>query len=238
MEEETGRIRGKEPEDRIDEELLPEVQEERNRLFKKYITPNLNLVYKLCITYTTNQSNVQEYYTSALANLFRGITTYNPEKSLPCWIHITTKRHIWALEKKAWDEQCRQSDDIDVNDVDDVDDLLMATKHTSVIPTIENYREVLSDRTLQIFEKLSQLQRDGLLLQLQGYTNQEIADIESEKGLLKNNNVIVLKVRLSLARKFIREQLEIKHEQRQIGHFGETVSNRRIKDNPEDELFL
>lgn len=74
--------------------------QERTHLFEKLILPNINLVYNLSIRFTNNSQDVAENYNECLANLFRYVHTYNPEKSLANWIFICCKRLIYDLDQK------------------------------------------------------------------------------------------------------------------------------------------
>ena len=70
---------------------------ERTLLFEQLIMPNRNLVYKMSLRFTNRWEHVEENYNECLANLFRYIHTYNPEKSLQNWIFICCKRLILSL---------------------------------------------------------------------------------------------------------------------------------------------
>lgn len=190
------------PAERVDREVNPEVAERRSALFNKYIKPHLNLVYKLCIRYSDDPEEVEENYNICLTTLFRGIETYNPERKLLTWIHIVTKRQVYEQNRRnARVNRCNDAMVVGV----DFDSML--DESTSDIMTPENYREMYSDEVLAALDSLKPMYRDALLLQLAGYTLQEIANIEYEKGTLSSLNIDTVKSRLFLARKSMREKI-------------------------------
>ena len=54
----------------LSEEELKNI-ELRTELFNRYILPNKNLVYRLCIRYTYLQENIADNYSEALVNFFK-----------------------------------------------------------------------------------------------------------------------------------------------------------------------
>ena len=98
-------------EEQLDKELDPQVIARRHELYNKYVAPFYNMIYKLCIQYSFNSRNVQENYNEVLVNFYRRIETYDPERSIRTWLHIVTKRHILALERKRQAEIDKDNDD-------------------------------------------------------------------------------------------------------------------------------
>ena len=94
----------------------PETIERRRFLFDQYVTPYLNMIYKLCINYSHGYSNVQENYVEVLENLYRYIDTYDPSKPILTWLHIITKRYIAEVERKRKRDNMRD-DTVDVEDL-------------------------------------------------------------------------------------------------------------------------
>ena len=83
----------------LPEEELKNI-ELRTELFNRYILPNKNLVYRLCIRYTYLQENIADNYSEALVNFFKYITTYDPTRSILNWIHIVTKRFVMEQNRR------------------------------------------------------------------------------------------------------------------------------------------
>lgn len=189
-----------------DRELDPEVAARRAALFEQYVSPFYNMIYKLCIKYSFSPRNIEENYTEVLINFFRRIETYDPNRPIRTWLHICTKRHIFALERK------RQAKEIPSNDDNSIDvygdDFLGTDNHTSGnIMGIENYRELYSDDVLSVLDELKPIHRDALILQEAGYSLKEIAEIEHQKGTLKSKNIETIKSRLFLARQYLKKHL-------------------------------
>ena len=186
-----------------DIELDPEVQERRNSLFNMYVYPFRNMIYKLCIQYSWDSRNVEENYTEVLANFYRRIETYDPTRPIRTWLHIVTKRHVQALERK------RNSYRVDgsVDDMDDYDDDILAEDNDGNIMGVANYRDFYNDDILSLLDEMKPIHRDALILQESGYSLREIAEIEHNKGSLKSKNVETIKSRLFLARQFLKKHL-------------------------------
>lgn len=187
-----------------DAELNPEVAVVRNALFEKYVTPYLNMIYKLCMNYTYDSSNVQENYTEVLTNFYRRIETYDDSRSIRTWLHIVTKRHIAELERRRRRHD-NKSYDMDIEDYSEfVSDNVEPSANTM---GLDNYRELYSDDILAVFDEMKPIHREAFLLQEAGYSLKEIAEIEYNKGNLKSRNIETVKSRLFLARQFLKKNL-------------------------------
>lgn len=196
-------------ESRNDRELNPETAARRNALFRQYVMPHLNLVYWLCKKYSASPETVEENYSLALTNLFRGIETYNPDAEIKTWIHICTKRHIFEHERRR--ARIREQRDYD-HDVDDMTAPWMSHEDSFDRPSSNcmdehNYREYYNDDILEALDSLNPIHRDALILQEAGYTLKEIAEIEFQKGRLDSKNIDTVKSRLFLARRTLMKKL-------------------------------
>lgn len=187
-----------------DPELDPKVAELRNSLFEKYVTPYLNMVYKLCINYTYNPASVEENYTEVLVNFYRRIETYDPSRSIHTWLHIVTKRQIAEIERKR-----KRHDNKDFDqDIELFEDFVLNDEEVSGNAMgVDNYREFYNDDILSVLDEMKDIHRDAFLLQEAGYSLKEIADIEYKKGTLKSRNIETVKSRLFLARQFLKKHL-------------------------------
>lgn len=189
-----------------DKELDPETAARRNALFQQYVAPFYNMIYKLCIKYSFSPRNVEENYTEVLVNFFRRIETYDPNRPIRTWLHICTKRHVFALERK------RQAKSIPVCHDDDEetfgDDYLYENDRVSGNAMgVDNYRELYNDDILSVLDELKPIHRDALILQEAGYSLKEIVEIEHRKGTLKSRNIETVKSRLFLARQYLKKHL-------------------------------
>lgn len=182
-------------------ELTSEVAERRNALFDKYIRPYFNMIYKLCIQYSDNSEDVEENYSIVLTTLFRGIETYDPSREIRTWIHIVTKRQVFEVNRKRAKDNDK---DEDCNVYDEIIDNNHVSANTM---SVDNYRQLYNDDILAALDSMKPMYRDALLLQMAGYTLQEIADIEYEKGNLASRNIDTVKSRLFLARQYMREKI-------------------------------
>lgn len=161
------------------------------------------MIYKLCINYTFDLRNVEENYTEVLANLFRGIETYNPSMSVLTWLHICTKRCVFKLEKKRWMHDNNMSYDISAESGTD----LMESENNGIDAMPDNWEEMYDDTITEALASLPTIYRDAFLLQLAGYSLKEITEIEFKKGTIPYRNIETIKRRTFNARKILRNKL-------------------------------
>lgn len=188
----------------IDIERDPEVIARRTELFNKYILPFSNMIFKLVAEYSNDTNNVQENYSDVMINFYRRVETYDPSRPIRTWIHICTKRQVWACDKRR---QQHNNKDFD-NDIEDYEDELIDDEHVSGnVLGVDNWRELYSPDIVEVLEELKPRHRDALILQEAGYSLKEIAEIEYAKGSLKTPNMETIKSRLRLARKHLKDNL-------------------------------
>jgi RNA polymerase sigma factor (sigma-70 family) len=199
-----------------DPELDPEVAEARNLLFKKYVDPYLNMIYRLCIHYTCDSANVEENYTEVLVNFYRRIGTYNPEMSILTWLHIVTKRQVAEIERRRRRQREREVS------CEGMEDILDGATTSGRVMGIDNYRELYNDDILFALESMKSIHRDAFLLQNAGYSLKEIVEIEFNRGTLKSRNVETVKSRLLFARTHMKNHLtrDGKRKTNQTGNNG------------------
>lgn len=204
----------------VDREQDPEVIRRRNALFNQYIRPYFNMIYKLVIRYTYNPCYVKENYTEALANLYRGVETYDPKRSIKAWIHICTKRFVFVLDRQREKKSIKTDRYVGINQFDNDNTDVYDDRPSGlaeIIPSyshvganqmdVNNYREMYNDDILSVLDELKPIHRDALLLQEAGYSLKEIVEIECKKGTLKSKNIETVKSRLFIARKYLRQHL-------------------------------
>lgn len=174
--------------------------ERRTALFDKYVLPNINLIYKLCIQYSFSSNEVDDNYNEVLVNFFKYIDTYDPDRSIQTWLHIVTKRFVFDLNIRK--SQYKKSDDLDVtsipNNVADEDEV------SGNVMGIENYGTHYSDDILNALQQIKPIYREALLLQQAGYKLHEIMEIAYNNGTLKTKNIDTVKSRLFLAKQQMR----------------------------------
>jgi RNA polymerase sigma factor (sigma-70 family) len=187
-----------------DPESDPEVIARRTALFNKYITPFINMIFKLVVRYSNSPDNVEENYSEVLVNFYRYIETYDPSRPIRTWIHICVKRQVFACERQR---QAHNNKDYD-NDIEDYEEELFADDHiSSNMLGVDNWRELYSADIVSVLDELKPRHRDALILQEAGYSLKEIAEIEYAKGSLKTPNIETIKSRLRLARQHLKNNI-------------------------------
>lgn len=179
-----------------------ELAKEKTELFNKHIVPHLNLIYNICIRFSFDSRAIDDNYTDVLANFFRYIRSYNPEKSVKTWIYAIAVRHIMDLNRKL---KFDVTDNVDVATIACVE--LADDEPGEVFMNMDNYRDYYNDDILAALDSLNPIFRQALLLQMAGYSVSEITDIEYEAGNLKYRNIETIKSRIHLAKKLMRNMI-------------------------------
>lgn len=182
----------------------------RTILFDQYVVPHKNLIYKLCIKYTANQSDIDDNYVEVLANFFKYIETYDPQKSIQTWLHIVTKRYIVDADSKR--ANFKRSEDFDVSDFSST--VLADDEVSGNCMSLDNYKQLYNDDVLDALESLKPIYREALLLQQAGYKLHEIMEISYKNGNLKTKNIETVKSRLFLAKQQMRSLIDRDGEKR------------------------
>lgn len=174
--------------------------EERKLLFEKYIVPNLDYIKRLVNRYTYNKSNVDDYYSEALENFFKYILSYDPAKPLHTWIHIVIRRFCQELARKEDTYECHEF----ASDI--LKDEIYNTEDPSYVGVgYDEYEQYLSDDVYNAVNALKPIYKEALLLQVAGFTLEEITDKLYEEGKLKNRNIETVKSRVFLAKMQLRK---------------------------------
>ncbi|MGL5690142.1 MAG: RNA polymerase sigma factor [Bacteroidales bacterium] len=188
---------------------------ERVALFNELILPLKNMVYKLCINYTMKSEYVEENYNEVLKNLFQYIKTYNPEMKLKTWVHVVCKRHVCQIDKER---RCTVvSGRGDKSDIIQVDIEMVDEEHTADEPSwreVSGYTQVGSEEMLEkhlgdgvatALNEIPPLSKRLLLMQYDGMSNKEIADIIYEEGVISRPDAKIVKSKLNSARQQIKK---------------------------------
>lgn len=181
---------------------------EKRVLFDKFITPHFDLIFKLCIDYSSDKSYVDDNYQECLLNFYRHIKTYDPTKKLLTWIHIVAKRFIIDQEKK------RQRKAFDCVDICDHANTFVDSSTEDEKLTPDNYREYMSDEVLSALDELQPIYRDTLIRKICGYKLPEIMEEDFANGNLKKKSIDTVGSRLFLARKHLKDKLGQYYDQR------------------------
>ena len=181
------------------EQITDEVAARRKALFDKYVTPYTRMIYKLCIRYTFDSSNIEDNYVEVLTNMYKYIETYDSERSI----------HTWLQDMRNCDNDIETyaSEDI-LTDLEEVSSNVMG---------ISNYRELYNDDILNALDQLKPQYKRALLYQQAGYKLKEIAEIEYRNGALESRNIETIKSRLFLARQTLQQLLTRDGKRRPTG---------------------
>lgn len=178
-------------------QLTDEEVRERHALFNKYVTPNLNLIYKCVIQYSMDKRYIDDNYVEALVNYYNYIDTYDPCRPLATWLHIVCKRFVHNLEMRR-SKEIKSTDDVEI---DNSPELSYNPQDISEnVLGVDNWRELYDDDILWALETLKPIYREAFILQQAGYKLNEIVEISYQNGNLRSRNIDTIKSRLFLAR--------------------------------------
>ncbi len=178
-------------------QLTDEEVRERHALFNKYVTPNLNLIYKCVIQYSMDKRYIDDNYVEALVNYYNYIDTYDPCRPLATWLHIVCKRFVHNLEMRR-SKETKSTDDVEI---DNSSELSYNPQDISEnVLGVDNWRELYDDDILWALETLKPIYREAFILQQAGYKLNEIVEISYQNGNLRSRNIDTIKSRLFLAR--------------------------------------
>lgn len=145
-----------------------------------------------------------------ISELFKYITTYDPQRSILNWIHIVTKRFV--MEQNRRHGRLPVSENVDVyslaSSLSDEDDT-----HGNAMG-MENYREFYNDDILNALDSLKPIYREALLLQQAGYKLEEIVEISYRNGNMKSRSLDTMKSRIFLAKQQMRKLITPDGEKR------------------------
>ena len=178
----------------------------RTALFNKYVYPYKNLIYHLCIKHTGQPDHILDNYNEVLINFFKYVSSYNPQRSIRTWIYAVTTRCLFEIENKR--NRFKRTGDVGVLDLEQIAENVIdeSTRSANYISP-DNYRELFSDDILSALDELKPKYREALLLQLSGYSLDEITEILYKNESLKRPNIETTKSRIFLAKKQLRELL-------------------------------
>lgn len=180
----------------------------RTELFKRYVFPHRNLVYKLCVKYSRSASEIEDNYSEALINFFKYIETYDPARSIQTWLHCVTKRFVCEMNRR--NRAFRRNDDVDVEEIaGNLPDETVAGGMDA-----DDCLSLYGDDVLEALSRLKPIYREALLLQQAGYRLNEIVEISFRNGNLKTRNVETIKSRLFLAKQQMRRLIDRNGERR------------------------
>lgn len=181
--------------------------EKRTQLFYQYVYPYKNLIFHICIKHTASYEDVRDNYNEVLVNFYKYVDTYDTSKAIKTWIYAVTVRLVYDLETKR--KRFQRTGDIGNIPIEQIvsDELLDEDGLSANAMTLENYQALYSDEVLSALDHIRSMYREPFLLQVAGYSLDEITEILYQQGSIKNANIETTKSRIFLAKKRLRELL-------------------------------
>ena len=173
-----------------------------NRLFEEIVLPKYDYVLSIVRKYTDRPENVDENFAIVLTELYKYIQSYNPEKKLETWLHICAKRTCQEMNFKRYKQDSKYSDN-------DPFSSQVAREHI-MQPGVFSTRDMsdcLTDEIVCAMRMIQPHKLSAFILQVQGYTIKEIAEIEFMRGHIDKKNEGKVKSRIFQARKELKELL-------------------------------
>lgn len=178
-------------------------REQREQRFNELIEPHYEFIRNLVVYYTDHPQNVDENYNTLLFDFYRYIHTYNGNKPLKTWIHSVVKNNIWSINKERAKESAKIAD-AEFNSIDKLKKSDNTINFDKGLLTLEDY---ISDEVYTALLSLQPLRLSAFILQIQGYSIEEITKIEYERGHLNKCSNDIIKNRIFWARKDLKEIL-------------------------------
>lgn len=180
--------------------------EERRRRFHDLIEPNFEFIRNLVSYYTDYRQNVDENYNTLLIDFYRYIHTYNGDKPLKTWLHSVVRNNVCTINKERAKEAAKIAD-AEYNPVE-------KSRRPDNTMDLENglltLADSISDEVYSALLSIQPFRLSAFVLQIQGYSIEEITRIEFERGHLNRRSDDIIKNRIFWAKKDLREIL-IRH---------------------------
>lgn len=169
---------------------------EKEKLFNKYIMPNLNSIKSLSKRYTDNYQDVDDNYNYCLAQLYNYIGSYNPNQKLDTWIHICVKRACFHQNKKRAEESSHYTDiEMCTND-----DLYQNGNSMIVDAGFGTLIDNISDTMYEALMQIPPHRLSPFILYAQGHRIREITAAEWKMGHLERRSEDLVKSRIYWAK--------------------------------------
>ena len=169
-------------------------------LFKKYIEPNLDYIKSLVMYYSDDSQEVDDNFVYTLEEFAKGISTYDPSQPLQTWIHVCVKHSCYRQNKK-------RSNRLSHKTGLSLDMVSQSTKSSPSIDPDKDHVSLIDSISDEVYGALMQIppiKLSPFLLQAQGYSLNEIVEIEFERGNLESRSVHAIKARIFWTRDKLR----------------------------------
>ncbi len=187
---------------------------ERKSLFEQLILPEDQMIRNLVTYYTDHYQNIDENYNTILFDLYRYIHTYDKTKPIKTWIHTVVRNNVGSINRQRYRLTCRIAD----SEFNPVEKINRADNCLDLEHGLLSLMDSISDEVRLALLSLPPLQLSAFVLQIQGYSINEITKIEFERGHLSKDSNDIIKNRIFCAKKVLRESL---------AHYGITRKRRK-----------
>ena len=162
-----------------------------NRLFNELVMPRYDYVLSIVRKYTDRAENVEENFAIVLTELYKYIQSYKREKKLDTWLHICAKRTVQEMNFKRYKQDSKYSDN-------DPFSSKVAREHIMQPGTfmVKDMSNSLPDEMVVAMRMIQPYKLSAFILQVQGYSIKEIAEIEYMRGHLDKKNEGKVKSRI------------------------------------------
>jgi len=154
---------------------------ERKTLFDKYVMPKYEYIEKLVHKYTSHQHNADDNLNIVLLELYRYIHTYDPTKSLDTWLYVITKR---IVQKENLQRSKVNANYTGLSLQQTVNCEREGTAPERQQLEVEEFVCALPDDLFKALHTLPQRHIVLIVLRAQGYSVQEIVDMQTAEGKL------------------------------------------------------
>ena len=178
-------------------------KEQRDLRFVELIEPHYEFIRSLVSYYTDHPQNVDENYNTLLFDFYRYIHTYNGNKPLKTWIHSVVKNNVRTINKERSKEAAKIADVEFVS----IDKAKGPDNTIDLGQGLRTLADFISDEVYSALLSLQPLRLSAFVLQIQGYSIDEITKIEYERGHLSKRSNDIIKNRIFWARKDLKEIL-------------------------------
>ena len=176
-------------------------KDKKDELFEKYIRPNFDFIKSLTAYYTDRRQDTDANFNYVISQMYKYIASYNSARPLDTWLHIVTKRYCYFCNK----QQAKKNSVQDGLEFNADGELKRGGGFYEINPF--SLSDSISDTLYVALLRVPTQNLSPLLLQLQGYTIKEITEIEFKKGHIPRQSEELIRKRLALCRKELKEYL-------------------------------
>lgn len=170
---------------------------EKERLFNKYIVPNLKDIKRLVRYYTFDCQDVEDNYSICLMQLYNYIGSYDPAQKISTWYGISIKRACVNKGKERAEESSYMTD-IEMCSREDI------YQHGTNMVVELDFGTLIDNISDEVYAALMRIPPHRLspfMMHAQGHRIREITEAEWKLGHLEKRSEDVVKSRIYWARR-------------------------------------